>query len=163
VSVAVGNTAGDSRGEIITGAGPGGGPHVRVFDSATGENIANIIAYDPAFTGGVYVAAGDLGGDSTAEIATSPGVGGGPHVRVFNGLFGAPHSSFLAYDPAFRGGVTVGAADINGDGFDELLTGAGPGGGPHVKAYRFEEFFTPTSILEFFAFDPTVTSGIFVG
>ena len=39
---------------IITGAGPGGGPHVKVFDGRT-----NFEPY-PGFTGGVFVAAGDI-------------------------------------------------------------------------------------------------------
>ncbi len=38
---------------MVTGAGPGGGPHVRVFDGATGAELMSFLAY-PA--GGVFVA-----------------------------------------------------------------------------------------------------------
>ena len=139
VTVAAADLTGDGVAEIITGAGPGGGPHVRAFSLAGGAvtEVASFYAYDPAFPGGVTVAAADLTGDGVAEIITGAGPGGGPHVRVFSLAGGAVTevASFFAYDPAFPGGVTVAAADLTGDGVAEIITGAGPGGGPHVRAF----------------------------
>ena len=63
--------------------GPGGGPDVRVFNGETLDNIANFLAYDLGFLGGVFVAAGDLTGNGKPEIITGAGEGGGPNVRVF--------------------------------------------------------------------------------
>ena len=40
--------------------------------------------------------------------------------------------SFMAYEDSFQGGVRVALGDVNGDGFPDLVTGAGPGGGPAV-------------------------------
>jgi autotransporter-associated beta strand protein len=159
VTVAAGDVTGDGIAEIITGPGTGGGPHVRVFNAAGGV-VNEFLAYDAAFFGGIFVAAGDIDGDSKADIITSAGKGGGPHVKAFNGLTSATIASFLAYDPNFRGGVTVAAADLDGDGRAEILTGAGPGGGPHVKGWRFPG---PTVNLSFLAFDPAFTGGVFVG
>jgi hypothetical protein len=63
-------------------------------------------AYDPAFTGGVFVAAGDVNGDGRADIVTGAGLGGGPHVRVFSGADLTELRSFLAYGASFGGGVS---------------------------------------------------------
>jgi hypothetical protein len=100
---------------FVTGAGPGGGPHVQVFDGKTGKPLFGFFAYDPQFTGGVRVSAADVNGDGVADVITAPGPGSGPHVRIFDGaalrtqslveLFG-----FMAYDVAFSGGVYVAAA-----------------------------------------------------
>src|SRR5207244_8668400 len=118
--------------DIITGAGPGGGPHVKVFDGVTGQVIASFFAYDAGFTGGVNVTAGDVNHDGNADIITGAGPGGGPHVKVFSGADMSLLASFFAYDAGFTGGVNVAAGDLNADLHADIITGAGPGGGPHV-------------------------------
>jgi hypothetical protein len=136
VHVAAGDVNGDGKADIITGVGDGGGPHVKVFDGATGVLILEIFPYDPGFRGGVFVAAGDVDGDGKADIVTGVGVGGGPHVRVFSGLTGAVLTEFFPYDPGFRGGVLVGVGNVDGTGRAELITGVGVGGGPHVRILK---------------------------
>ena len=105
--MATGDLNGDGRADIITAAGPGGGPHVRVFSGATGGELMSFFAYNPAFRGGVRVAATDVDRDGRADIITAPGPGGGPHVRAFSGATGAEIASFFAYDPSFAGGLFV--------------------------------------------------------
>src|SRR5262249_9810951 len=85
VRVAVGDVNGDGVPDIITAPGPGGGPHIRVFDGATGALIREFMAYSPAFMNGVFVAVGDVNGDGYADIITGADAGGGPHVKVFSG------------------------------------------------------------------------------
>jgi FG-GAP-like repeat/FG-GAP repeat len=135
VRVATGDVNGDGLADIITGAGPGAGPHVKVFDGSTGAELSSFFAYDAQFSGGVFVAAGDLDGDNFADIITGAGAGGGPHVKVFDGKTGTEVSSFNAYTPSFLGGVQVAAGDVNGDGFADIITGSGAGAGPHVKVF----------------------------
>jgi len=223
VYVAAGDVDGDGKDEVITGAGAGGGPHVRTFaltgaagnrqlagssgfmaadtsdgysggvyvaaGDGTGNGVDSIViglasngppvvavwsyvpstntatlrgfflAYDQSFRGGISVAVGDLDGDGKAEIVTGAGPGGGPHVRVFaaNGA-GLPGSAY-AYDPNFRGGVNVAIGDVDGDGSNEIITAAGPGGGPHVRT--FDVLMNPLN-TSFYAYGPFFGGGVFL-
>jgi hypothetical protein len=161
VRVATADVTGDGVPDIITAPGPGGGPHVRVFDGVTFAVVREFMAYDPAFTGGVFIAASQIDHDNQAEIITGAGAGGGPHVKVFDGKTGATLSSFFAYDAAFRGGVSVAGTDsyftFIGSCEGSVITGAGPGGGPHVRVF---DGTTGALTREFFAYDPAFRGGV---
>jgi hypothetical protein len=161
VTVAAGNVGGDGRADIITGAGPGGAPHVKVFDGAgVGGELRSFYAYAADFHGGVFVAVGRVTGDAVLDIITGAGPGGAPHVKVFDGFTGAEVRSFFAYALGVDGGVRVAAVDLTGDAIAELITGAGPGGRPHVRV------FDPNTLAEirgFYAFNPDYLGGVSVG
>jgi hypothetical protein len=163
VRVAVANVTGGSTPDIITAPGPGGGPDIKVFSSATGQLEREFLAYDPRFSSGVFIAAADVNGDGRADIITAPGTGGGPEVKVFSGADNALLFDFMAYSPFFAGGVNVAAGDVDGDGRADIITGAGPGGGPHVKIFSGAtgtEF--AGSMGSFMAFDPRFSGGVSV-
>jgi FG-GAP-like repeat/FG-GAP repeat len=159
VRVAVGDVNGDGKADIITGAGPGGGPHVKVFDGATGNLLQSFFAFNSNFLGGVYVSAGEVDGDGRADVITGAGAGAAPQVKVFSGNGGNLLRSFFAYDASFLGGVRVAAGDVNGDGLADIITGAGPGGGPHIKIFNSASL---NLLYSFFAYEPNYTGGVFV-
>jgi hypothetical protein len=169
VTTAVGDVNRDAVPDIITGAiGGGGGPLVKVFDGATGAEIASFFAYAEAFRGGVRVAAGDVNGDGFADIITGAGPGGGPHVRAFSGQDQSELASFFPYIEGFRGGVRVSVGDFNQDGVDEIVTGAGPGGGPHVRVFARDTVtggiapFVGGVSNSFFAYSQAFAGGVWV-
>ena len=104
--------------EIITGAGIGGGPHLKVWDFATLNLIAEKMIYDK-FT------------ENNGQVV----------------------------DALFAGGVRVGLADGNDDGILDVIVGAGPGGGPHVKVLTG---FNLEVLLNFFSGDKTDSRGVFI-
>ena len=148
VNVSCGQMTGDGVDDILTGAGPGSiyGPHVRGFrPDGTPLPHLNFLAYGTNKYG-VNVAAGDIDADGIDEILTGAGPGAvfGPHVRAFDydgssGVTPVPGVSYFAYGTP-RWGVNVTAGDIDGDGYDEIVTGAGPGPvyGPHVRGWNVD-------------------------
>jgi len=150
LNMAGGDIDGDGMDEIVTGPGPGTvfGPHVRGWNLAD-DTVAAIpqVSYLAYGTNkyGVNVATGDIDADGYHEIVTGAGPGAvfGPHVRGWNydgtavSAIGA--ISYFAYGtPKF--GVNVACGDIDGDGYDEIITGAGPGQvyGPHVRGWNYD-------------------------
>ncbi|RLS25448.1 MAG: hypothetical protein DWH70_05185 [Planctomycetota bacterium] len=160
VSVASVDFNNDGILDLVTGAGPGGAPHVKVYDGATNAIISQWYAYATDFTGGVFVAIGDISNDGTFEVVTGAGQGGSPVVGVWDPNTGALLAQFMAYAEDFTGGVRVGVNDGNTDGIADIVTGAGPGGGPQVNVFNFPAL---DLLFSFYSGDPANTGGVFVG
>src|SRR5262249_30734036 len=102
-------------------------------------------------------------------FAVGAGPGGGPQVSVYRGDTQALLARFYAYDPGFSGGVSVAVADVNGDAVADLIVGAGPGGGAHVKVIDGTQLgrVLPNGLIadaallaSFFAYDPAFHGGV---
>ncbi|PIY95969.1 MAG: hypothetical protein COY66_05535 [Candidatus Kerfeldbacteria bacterium CG_4_10_14_0_8_um_filter_42_10] len=158
VSFTVGDIDGDNKPEIVTGTGQGGGPHVRIFSNTGVLENPGFFAYASNVRHGVRVGIGDLNNDGKREIITGPGFGAGPHVRIFEGSTGRLLSAgFFAYDERIRIGVNIAIGDVDGDNKAEIVTGAGPGGGPHIRIFDSQgELDRPG----FFAYSELLRSGI---
>ncbi len=56
-----------------------------MFSGATGAEIRSFFAFGASFSGGVSVAAGDVDGDTRADIITGAWSGTSGHVKAFDG------------------------------------------------------------------------------
>jgi hypothetical protein len=154
INVAVGDVDKDGKLEIVTAPHQGLFPKIKIFNWK-GELKKSFLAYSPQFEGGVNIAIADVNNDGQLDIITGAGVGGGPHVKAFSYEVELL-ASFMAYNSNFIGGVEVFGIDWNKDGKTEIVTGAGIGGGPHVRI-----FDKSANLLgEFFAYDAGFTKGI---
>lgn len=159
VRVAVGDVNGDGVPDIVTGAGPGGPPEIKVFSGLDGSVLADFFPFNPAFTGGIFVAAADVNHDGCADLVVGRDAGGAPEVKVFSGRNESVLYDFFAFNPLFSGGVRVAAGDVNGDGYADVITATGPGAAPEVKVFSG---LGGIELQDYFAYAATFTGGVFV-
>lgn len=156
VEVAAGDVNGDGTKEIITAAGTGGGPQIRIYNS-NGQVLSQFFAFDKKFYGGVEIAAGDVTGDGVAEIIAVPKGSLDPLVKIFN-FKGEMVSLFLADKKTMKRGLHVAAGDVNGDGRAEVVVGASNSNEPYVKIFDKDGNLQS----EFLAFAKTFRGGVWV-
>ncbi|HUR53843.1 MAG TPA: VCBS repeat-containing protein, partial [Gemmataceae bacterium] len=120
------------------GADAGGPARASLFRN--GSEVLNVLAFDPPFTGGVRVAAGDVNGDGVADLIVGTGPGIATKVRALSGADGSELFSIAPFEEAFKGGVYVAAGDLDGDGIDEIAISPDEGGGPRVMIFRGGSF-----------------------
>src|SRR5207237_248601 len=82
VRTAVADFDGDGTPDVVTGTGPGATAEVKVFDGKTRAVLFDVRPFDD-FTGGVFVAVGDVTGDGKAELVVTPDLSGGPRIEIF--------------------------------------------------------------------------------
>lgn len=170
VRLAVVDVTGDGMPDIIAGTGPGVPAQLRVFDGASaGPSPAQVLGplgsflpYGSTYSGGVFVAAGDVTGDGRAEVVVSPDAGFFPGFSVappllgFDGATGTLLAFAWVYEPTFTGGVRIAMADVSGDGMADLVTVPGPGRPVEVKV------FSAAGVNSFLAFSAGYTGGAYV-
>lgn len=92
--------------------------------------------------------------DST-KILLSPEAGLPPEIKILD-TEGKEESSFMAYDEKFKGGVNLAVGDIDGDGYNEIITAPMAGGGPHIRVFDKNG----NLIKEFFAYGADFSGGV---
>ena len=175
VRTAVADVNGDGFADTVAITGPGAPVRFAVVSGRDNRTFlvgpTAPFAGSENFTGGGFVAAGDLDGDGKAEMVFTPDQGGGPRVTIFslpaNQVF-LKKNFFGIDDPNFRGGARAALGDVNRDGVPDLAVAAGFLGGPRVALYNGTSLLgTPTKLVgDFFAFPGsdavTLRNGVYV-
>lgn len=145
-----------SREAVVSGGRQAGVQRITFTGDGNVVNGTRLTPY-PGFAGEIRVALADVNGDGVLDTIVAPGPGAGPRVIVFNGVNDARLFDFFVYEPNFRGGVNIAAADINGDGKAELITGADRGGGARVRVL---DLANSKTLADFFAYDVNFRGGV---
>lgn len=128
-------------------------------DGVTQDIEANVICFsvshftDFALTTGSTVG----GGAANHNIIATPLASGGPQVIIADEN-GNILANFFAYDSSLRIEVDAVAADVDGDGDDEIITVPGAGGGPQVRVFDQGGNY----LAGWFAYDSSLRCGIHV-
>ena len=147
----------DGKPEIVVTAGPGGRPHVRIFDNEGNLKHPGWFALDGKFKGGTYTTIGDVNGDKVGDIIVSAGKGGGPHITVHR-MDGRLLATFFAYSNTFRAGIQPVAMDFDNDGRDEIVV-VPDTGTSHVQTFSIQPNDIRLLNPGFFAFGTTDANG----
>ena len=167
LNVSLGDLEADDRDELVTGPGEGPvyGPQVRAFNhdgsgTVTPLSKVNYFAYG-TLRYGANVADPSWDGDAIySEILTGAGPGAvfGPHVRGWHydatSIRTDPKVNFFSFS-TLKFGVNVTGGDVDVDGFDELIAGAGPGAvfGAAVRGFNVDGGATSAmSKINYFAY-----------
>ena len=126
VRVAAGDVNGDGVTDAIVGMASGGN-HVRVYSGADAATLLDVAPFGASFTGGVFVAAGDVNGDAHADILVGAGIGSGL-AKLIDGATLSEVGQGYPFGLAFTGGITVALGDLTGDGGADIVVGMAVGG-----------------------------------
>ncbi len=177
VFLASGDINHDGLSDLVVSADAGGGNRLSVFTVTGGglRRVNDFLAFnDPNFRGGSRVAVGDVNHDGYADIIVGAGIGGSPRVAIYSGasVFAGVSRTlipdFFALDQNLRSGVFVSTADLDGDGFSDVIYSVGNAGGPRVRvvsgatltANPGRNAYGLPAMADFFALDPNDRNGI---
>ena len=177
----------DPRAHVIVGSAPNGS-HIQYWDLTNPDSPRRVQNFGccraqnfGSAKGGGFVAVGDVTGDGVPEtvfgkdgfkegLSLYPEEDFEPFVAVTENeqpdLSTRRIVGFRPYNPNFHGGVRVGLADVDGDGALDVITGAGPGGGPHVRAFGIDTTGVEPHVVplrpSFLAYPKSFRAGIYV-
>jgi autotransporter-associated beta strand protein len=166
VRTAVADFNGDGTPDVVVGTGPQTTAEVKILDGKTRTVLFDVQPFAD-FTGGVFVAAGDVTGDGKADLVVTPDLSGGPRIEIYRGGGFQLVENFFTFtdDPNFRGGARAALGDLNGDGFADLVVSAGFGGGPRIAVYDGKSLASGQQVRlmpDFFLFEPALRNGAYV-
>lgn len=118
-------------------------PSIRLVNAETGTVVAQTLAFEAAFRGGVQAVMGDVDGNGTQEVIAFSGPGRAAEIRVFaqvvsggtTTLSELPAYRTQPFGSTYRFGATGTVGDVDGDGRADMIAIASRGPGV-VNVFR---------------------------
>ncbi|MFA5995350.1 MAG: L,D-transpeptidase family protein [Patescibacteria group bacterium] len=152
--ITVGDFNGDRSMDIAVAAGPGGEPHVRIFNKK-GEFLGTEFRPFAADNkGGVVLATANVDGGRDRELVMAIHSGGEDWVKVYKN-----NGQILGEWKAFNGlytGLNVGAGDIDDNGLDEVVVTPRQDAGAQLMFYKGHGKY----LKNFFAYNEDFRGGV---
>ena len=159
MKVVVGDVMADPL--LVGSVGGGADSVVTIIDPMTNRQEYSFIAY-PGYLGGVETAIADVTGDGNRDIVTAPAGSGAPsHITVRDGVTQEVVASFYSF-PGFLGKITIGAGDVDDDGFADIMVGVAENGPSNIAIFSGAGIAQGKQIVmdSFYAFDPQYQGGV---
>lgn len=161
LSVAIADTTGDKTKEIVVASASRGkqARPVKVYGYDGTLVKDSWYPFGRAYVQGLTVAVGRLDGKQPIIIfGSAPGEVS--RVTLFDAKTYRLVRQWTAYERTFRGGVSVAAGDVDGDGKDEIIAGPGKGRAATVKIWNN---LGREAFRSFTAFQSRTNPGVRVG
>lgn len=137
--LAIGDLRADGSADIIVAPSVGYDLPIKVYNRFGWQSRPDWYPFHAGYKGGYHLAIGqiskkDISGKQYGSLIIGAGEGITPVVRVYDNYFQL-QTEWLPFDANFRGGVPVAAGDVDGNGVDEIIIGAGKGMKPTVQVF----------------------------
>ena len=146
---------------LVGSVGGGADSVVTIINPMTNRQEHSFIAYS-GYLGGVETAIADVTGDGNPDIVTAPAGSGAPsHITVRDGVTQGVVASFYSF-PGFLGKITIGAGDVDDDGFADIVVGVAENGPSNIAIFSGAGIAQGKQIVmdSFYAFDPQYQGGV---
>ncbi|NCD01087.1 hypothetical protein EOL94_03290, partial [bacterium] len=101
----------------------------RVFDINGNQIQEGFFSYKNNYPNNSQIIFSDIDNDNNLETL----VNHKGEIKIYKN--GNLIKSFIPFSLGFKGEISMTISDLNGDGTKEIITGAGAGGGPHVRVF----------------------------
>jgi WD40 repeat protein len=163
-SIAAADVVPDSFGvEYITGNGPGAPGLVQVWDSTKGNLLSAFYPFGRNYRGGVYVATGNVDGDSgqirELIVSTAGNTVGRVKVYRFGGGGLQLMGTLTPFGPTYTGGVQIASANVTGGPEAEVIVGREQGRST-VQVYAYDATVGTFNLIRQFNAYGSVKTGV---
>ncbi len=129
--VSIGDFDGDGMKEIVVAPSLGFALPIKMYNRDGSEKITPFFPFGSKYSGGLSV---DV---ENGFLVVGAGSNREPLVQVYDDSLKLM-KQWNAFEKSFRGGVSVALGDVDGDGVNEVVVGAGIGKKPFVKTFTLE-------------------------